>query len=262
MSLVFAAITPHSPILIPSIGKENTKRLEETLESFVKLENDLLKTNPDTILIISPHGLIQDNAFTMNLHTDFEANFEEFGDFSDKHIYPSDYPLAYKIREKLETKASLQLFSKKKLDYGTSVPLFLLTKKIPKIKIIPISYSGMSLEEHFQFGELLQEELLSNNEKIAVIASGDLSHSLSKDSPAPYSAKGKKFDTKLIEYLKENNLKNILKMKKNLIGDANECGLRSILILLGILSKIKHDPKMLSYEHPFGVGYLVMNFIL
>ena len=51
-------------------------------------------------------------------------------------------------------------------------------------------------------------------------------------------------------------------MKKGLIDDAHECGLRSILILQGILSKIKHDPKMLSYEHPLGIGYLVMNFIL
>ena len=262
MSIVFAAITPHSPILIPSIGKENTKRLEDSLNSFHKLETDLIKANPDTILIISPHGLIQDKAFTMNLNTKFEANFEEFGDFSIKENYIGDHGLAYKIREKLETKAPLQLISEEKLDYGSSVPLHLLAKKLSKVKIIPISYSGLSLEDHFNFGELLQEELLSNNEKIAVISSGDLSHSLSKDSPAPYSSKGKKFDTKLIKYLKDNDIKSILKMKEALINDAHECGLRSILILQGILSKIKHDPKMLSYEHPFGVGYLVMNFIL
>ena len=262
MSIVFAAITPHSPILIPSIGKENTNRLEESLSSFRKLELELLKSEPDTILIISPHGLIQDKAFTMNLNTKFEANFEEFGDFSINDKYSGDYGLAYKIREKLETKAPLQLISDKKLDYGSSVPLHLLTQKLSKIKIIPLYYSGLSLSDNFKFGELLQEELLANNEKIAIIASGDLSHSLSKDSPAPYSSKGKKFDTKLIQYLRENDIKSILKMKEGLIKDANECGLKSILLLQGILSKIKHDPKMLSYEHPFGVGYLVMNFIL
>ena len=262
MSIVFAAITPHSPILIPSIGKENTAKLEETIKSFEKLEEDLLRAKPDTILIISPHGKIQDSAFTMNLNTEFEANLEEFGDFSNKTTFTGDYGLAYKIREKLETKAPLQLMSEKNLDYGSLVPLSLLTKNIPKIKIIPLTYSGLSLQEHFYFGELLKEELLSNNEKIAIIASGDLSHSLDKNSPAPYSSKGKKFDTKLIEYLKENDTRSILRMKENLITESNQCGLKSILILLGILSKIKHTPKMLSYEHPFGVGYMVMNFIL
>ncbi|MDA3840336.1 MAG: AmmeMemoRadiSam system protein B [Patescibacteria group bacterium] len=262
MSIVFAAISPHSPILIPSIGKENTKRLEDTLKSFAKLENDLLEINPDTILIISPHGQVQENAFTMNLSPKFEGNFEEFGDYSIKVNFNGDIGLAYKIREKLETKAPLQLMSETNLDYGSLVPLYLLTKNLPNIKIIPIYYSGLSSQEHFDFGKLLQEELFSNNERIAVIASGDLSHSLTKDSPAPYSSKGKKFDAKIIEYLNDNDINSILKMKESLITDSNQCGLRSILILQGILSKIKHDPKMLSYEHPFGVGYMVMNFIL
>jgi hypothetical protein len=36
----------------------------------------------------------------------------------------------------------------------------------------------------------------------------------------------------------------------------------SILILLGILDEVKHEPQLLSYEYPFGVGYLTMEFKL
>lgn len=262
MSIVFAAICPHSPVLISSIGKENTSRLKETLKSFEKLEKSLIESNPETILIISPHGHVQEEAFTMNLCPSFEGNFQEFGDYSVKQNFSGDFPLGYKIREKLETKTNLQLVSDPNLDYGVFVPLYLLTQKIPRIKIIPIYYSGLTLQESFDFGNLLQEELLRNNERIAIIASGDLSHSLDKNSPAPYSSKAKKFDQKLTEYLKENDFDSILRMNEDLIREANECALRSIVILQGILSKIKHDPKMLSYEHPFGVGYLTMNFIL
>ncbi|PLX20972.1 AmmeMemoRadiSam system protein B [Candidatus Parcubacteria bacterium] len=262
MSIVFSAISPHSPILVQSIGKENTNRLSATLNSIKKLESSLIESKPDTIFIISPHGSVQNNSFTMNLSPKFTGTFEEFGDHSTTLKYKGDFGLAYKIRERLETKAPLQLMSNEKLDYGSLVPISLLTQKLPNLKIIPIYYSGLSHQEHFDFGVLLQRELIYNNERIAVVASGDLSHSLSKDSPAPYSSKGKKFDAKLIEYLKKNDIDSILKMKETLIKEANECGLKSILILQGILSKIKHDPKMLSYEHPFGVGYLVMNFIL
>ena len=46
-------------------------------------------------------------------------------------------------------------------------------------------------------------------------------------------------------------------MDERLVSVAGECGLRSILILLGILSGNKIKPEVLSYEGPFGVGYLV-----
>ena len=49
-------------------------------------------------------------------------------------------------------------------------------------------------------------------------------------------------------------------MNPDLIREAGECGYLSIIILLGLLSEIKGSKfKSLSYEGPFGVGYLVAN---
>jgi len=50
----------------------------------------------------------------------------------------------------------------------------------------------------------------------------------------------------------------------DLYPEAGECGLRSFCFLLGILeaSGISWQPEILSYEGPFGVGYLVANFKL
>jgi len=48
----------------------------------------------------------------------------------------------------------------------------------------------------------------------------------------------------------------IIKFNHSLVADAGECGLKSIVILLGILEGIKYEPELLSYEAPFGVGYL------
>ena len=262
MSIVFSAIVPHPPILIPSIGKENLTRLKDTARAYQKLEEKLIDSGVDTIVIISPHGPTQSNSFVMNLNPEFEGNFEEFGDFATKFELAGDIGLAYKIRERMETRAPLQLISEKKLDHGAAVPLYLLTQKIPKVKIIPLYYSGLSREAHFKFGQLLKREFIYNKEQIAIIASGDLSHRLTKDAPAGYSPKGKKFDKKIIEYLSKNKVGDILKMDKHLIMEAGECGLKSILILLGALDQIRHVPQLLSYEAPFGVGYLVMNFEL
>ena len=262
MSLVLSAIVPHPPLLIPAIGKENLSRLKTTKENYEKIEHDLYVCQPDTIIIISPHGVIQPNIFTMNSNPEFTGNFEDFGDFSVKVKLPGDIGLAYKIRERLETRAPLQLISEPSLDHGASVPLYLLTQNLPQIKIIPLYYSGLNLHAHWQFGQLLKRELLVNKERIAVIASGDLSHKLSKEAPAGFSPKGKKFDQKLIDYLTKKNTPGIIEMNQEFIAEAGECGLKSIVILLGILDGMNYQPQMLSYEAPFGVGYLVMQFKL
>lgn len=262
MSLVYSAIVPHPPILIPSIGKENLNKLEETSRAFERIRKELIKNEVDTIFIISPHGMVQPKAFTINLSPEFHCDFRNFGDLETSRTWPGAISLAHRIREQLETKAPLQMTTEHELDHGSAVPLFLLTENLKNIKIIPLYYSGLNYDAHFKFGQLLKRELLFHKDKIAVIASGDLSHRITKDAPAGYSAKGKKFDKKFIDLLKQNKADEILKMDHELIHEAGECGLKSILILLGILDGIKHTPKMHSYEHPFGVGYLTMSFDL
>ncbi|MBU1131286.1 AmmeMemoRadiSam system protein A, partial [Patescibacteria group bacterium] len=74
-----------------------------------------------------------------------------------------------------------------------------------------------------------------------------------------FSSKGKEFDKKIIDLLKNKKHQEILTLDEELIKDAAECGYRSILILLGIFDKLNYQTDMLSYECPFGVGYLVAN---
>jgi len=52
----------------------------------------------------------------------------------------------------------------------------------------------------------------------------------------------------------------VLDLDPNLIERAGECGLRSITILLGALQGLAVKPQVLSYEGPFGVGYMVASF--
>jgi len=262
MSIVLSAIVPHPPLIIPFIGKENTERLKNTIQAYGKLEEYIYTSHIDTIVIISPHGFIQPNSFSINLNPKFIGDFEEFGDCTTEVKLNGNIGLAYKIRERLETRAPIQSITTEKLDYGSSVPLYNLTKHLPGMRIIPIYYSGLDLESHYNFGKLLKRELVLSNNRVAVIASGDLSHRLSKDAPSGYSPKAKKFDKKLIEYLSNSKIKDILNMNHDLIHDACECGLKSIVMLLGILNSINNKPEILSYEAPFGVGYLVMNFKL
>jgi MEMO1 family protein len=260
MSIVAAAIVPHPPILLPTVGRDNVKKVEQTRLALARLGKFLVEKEIDTILIISPHGYVQKDVFTVNLSPDYICNFEDFGDFDTKITWKSDIELIHKTRESLESTSPLQLVNNSELDYGSAVPLYFLTENLPKAKIIPLYYSGLSYADHFEFGKQFKKIIDASNKRVAIVCSGDLSHKITRDAPAGYSPRGKKFDKKLIDLLLANKTKEILEMDKTLIEDAGECGLRSILIAKGIIDKIKNTPKLLSYEAPFGVGYLVMNF--
>lgn len=260
--LSFAAITPHPPIIIPTIGKENLKLVKKTIEAMETLGQKLNRVNPDIIIIISPHGPIFTDAFCLNLSEKYFGNFTAFGDLITKLEFNGNLDIVYKIREKTEIVVPTTMISEPNLDHGILVPLYYLTKNLKNFSIIPIGYSFLDYKKHLEFGEKIKEEIILSNKKIAVIASGDLSHRLTFDAPAGYSPQGKIFDKKLINLLKKKSINQILNLNPNLIEEAGECGLRSILILLGVIKNLNYQPELLSYEGPFGVGYLVMNFKL
>ena len=203
MPIVFAAISPHPPIILPSVGSpEDRAQVKNTIEALEKLGQKLKASNPDSIIISAPHP-----------------------------------------------------------DWGFNVPLFFLAKDF-KGEID--TYLTELEEPRFYFEEgkkaFNKFKVQGLKFKVAIIASGDLSHCLKEEGPYGFNPDGPKFDKDLIESLKKKDIENILKLDDYFPG-AGECGLRSFSFLLGILeaSKIEWQPEILSYEGPFGVGYLVVN---
>lgn len=254
MSLVFAAITPHPPILIPNIGKDKVDEVADTKIALETLEKELYLTKPDVIFIICPHSGLYPNAFSLNGDTNLKSSFQDFGDLNTTREWQGATKLAATIASAGRIKnIPINLVSDQNLKHGASVPLFYLTNHLPNIKVLPIGYSGVDANSHLQFGELLKEIILSSNKRIAVIASGDLTHNLDKGI-------NNYLDTRLAELLTKKSVDKIVELEKTIIPEVDECGYRSILILLGIIKKMNYNFTSYCYEHPFGVGYLTGNF--
>ena len=263
MPLLNAAIVSHSPILIPEIGKLNQQILKKTVDAYDELAHELQGNDIETIIIISPHGQIQANCFTINVGPELSIDLSNFGFLGTTRKFNCD--LSFVDELKNTDGSEIQLTSNPQLDYGSSIPLYLLTTAMPDVKVVSINYaSELSLEEHLALGVRVNEVINNSAKRIAVIASGDLSHKLKKNSPTGYSPKGAKFDNKLIEFLNtaETAKENILSMDAKLIQDASECGLKSIIVLLGVLDHKKYEPEVMAYQTDFGIGYLTMNFKL
>ena len=201
MPIVFTAISPHPPIILPTVGsKEDRAQVKNTIEALEDLGKKFKETNPDSIIISAPHP-----------------------------------------------------------DWGFNVPLFFLAKDFKgEIKTYLIELEPPQF--YFEEGKKVYKEL-DKTKKYALIASGDLSHCLKEEGPYGFHPDGPKFDKDLIEALKKKDIEKILKLD-DLYPEAGECGLRSFCFLLGILeaSGLDWQPEILSYEGPFGVGYLVANF--
>lgn len=148
-------------------------------------------------------------------------------------------------------------------DWGFNVPLHFLANRISP-EVITVLCGLEPPDEYFKKGtEFYLKQLKKIADKIALIASGDLSHRLKVDGPYGFHEQGPLFDKKLIASLKNSDVKTIIGLE-NAFPEAGECGLRSFCFLLGILegAKIGWQADILSYEGPFGVGYLVANFDL
>ena len=206
MPIVFAAISPHPPIILPDTGSlEDRNRVKDTIENLEKLRGKLKEKKPDSIIISSPHP-----------------------------------------------------------DWGFNVPLFFLAKDF-KGKIETFLTGTEPPEFYFEQGKNLYQKLNRDpaSNRLGLIASGDLSHCLMTDGPYGFHPDGPKFDKELVECLKKKDIAGILKLDDK-YPEAGECGLRSFCFLLGILesSGLNWQPEILSYQAPFGVGYLVANFKL
>jgi AmmeMemoRadiSam system protein B len=263
MPIVFAAITPHPPVLIPTIGKDAIKKIEKTKKSMERLEEDLYAAKPDILIIISPHGSYFKTSFTVNVCPEYETDLKEFGDLATKLKFKGELQISSRIIEATKAKKiPAVMISEPKLDYGSSVPLYYLANHIKNIQIIQIGFCDLNWKTHVDFGYLIKDIIMHSNKRVAVIASGDLSHALTSDSPAGFNKLGAKFDEKIQELLSHKNIAGMLQMDEKFIDEASECGFRAFLILMGVMKNMQYDYKFYSYEFPFGIGYLAANLVI
>ncbi|HTK04654.1 MAG TPA: AmmeMemoRadiSam system protein B [Candidatus Eisenbacteria bacterium] len=258
MSLVFSCIAAHTPLLMPTIGKEGLAVIEKTKSAMQQLEQELYVAQPETIIVISPHGDSLPDALSINLNSKYVTNFEEFGDLVTKLEWKSEIMLIDRIREDFKEKhLPLVLGSSEFVDYGSAIPLYYLTQHLPTIRVVPLITSQLDMKTHYTFGKELKDEIMSSTKRIAVIASADLSHRVSENSPEGLSPKGVAFDEKIVDVITKQHPMGILDIDEPWIAEAQACGGKVLATVCGLMDDVKHEAKVLSYEKPFGVGYLV-----
>lgn len=256
MSLVAAAIVPHSPLLVPNIGKEHTSHFAQTLNASKKIETVFKQAAPEIIITLTSKGPKRIDGFTLNISPSFKANFETFGDLVTDWNYRGEINLAGELRETLEAAEPISLVTDAGLDYASAVALSLV-RPLGQITILPITAGDLPLNASVDFGLRVQDYILHSNKRIAIVAAADLSHRLTKQSPLGYSSKAKKFDQKIIEAMKDLNKDSLFELSQT----AAEVGCEDmgvLAIFAGLMQDVGGERELTSYEAVFGVGHATL----
>jgi MEMO1 family protein len=146
-------------------------------------------------------------------------------------------------------------------DHGFEVPLRFLNEQLPAgIPVERILVTEPAYKYYYQLGQTTGRRLATESKRYAIVASGDLSHVLAPDGPYGFNPAGPVLDETIVAAIRRGDAGALLQIDPTTLDAGAECGLRSILFLLGALDGTPNRPEVLSYEGPFGVGYLVATF--
>ncbi len=262
-------LMPHPPIIIPEIGRGKEAEIRKSIDSCSAIGHEIERSDADTVIIITPHGTIFSDAVSLADTDNLKGNFGKFGAKNVSFNLKINKRLTGEILRQSE-KSNISAVGLNRenakaygisleLDHGAAVPLYFI-KNLNKYEIVHITYGMLSPIELYSFGMAIEKACSITDTKAVLIASGDLSHRLTKDGPYPFSPVGREFDLKLVELLRDGDFKGVFSLNADLIKEAGECGLRSVYILAGALDAKTVKADILSYEGPFGVGYCVARF--
>lgn len=261
--IVFGCVSPHPPLLIPDIGHGQERTISSTINALEKLAEELGESQPDTLVLVSPHGAVMSRAMGVATCPSSQGDLAVWGSSEPEYIFDNDLELVRALQEEAKSAGiSLQSIGQRgyDLDHGVLVPMHFLVEGAAGLPLVPLTFSMLPLRTHFSFGQAIRRAAERTGRRVAFVASGDLSHRLIPGTPAGYDPAGKEFDQKISQALSAMDARQVLELDPDLIERAGECGLRSIVMLLGALDGLKVTPEVLSYEGPFGVGYLVAGF--
>lgn len=269
-TIVFSGLSPHPPILVPEIGRDEIHKCMKSRLGLQAFSKKMAEAKPEVLVLITPHGPVFYDALSLYTVQSYRGDFERFGAPQIKIAAKGYPPLGQRIVKLAHDQGipvleiSEKMFARYRiaetLDHATMVPLYYFREAGLDLPLVLISMGLLPYRQLYLFGSCIREAILEEKRRVAVIASGDLSHRLIPQAPAGYDPIGKEFDQKVIDLLRERDAEGLLRLDEDLIERAGECGFRPILIMLGAIEKLETKREVISYEGPFGVGYGVVAY--
>lgn len=276
---VFACVAPHGLPIIAELAGDTPDLMSNTRSSMVRLGEMMREANPETIVILTPHGLkidgqmsVADCSYMSGTLTERTVAQMIGGTRSDDgkvvHIYREvDRDLAKGIASHAEQKnipvgslnfaTSAGVFSELPLDWGVIVPLSFMPN-VPIVVITPSRKLSDSL--HLQFGQALASAIRDSGKRVGLIASCDWSHAHDKNGPYGYHPDAATLDHEVIGLFQTNQLEQMMTFSPTYVANAKPDGIWQTLILAGAIPIQVRRAEVLSYEVPTYFGLICVAY--
>lgn len=261
-----AVLMCHAPIVIPSIGGDRAVECAATTEAMEAAAGAVAGSGAETVLVISPHTPRHREAYGYVVGETLRGDFSIFGVRGLEASFRADAAATAAVARQAE-KAGLSVASVKvpNLDHGALVPLWFLRQAGYKGRVAVFGFPWEAgPEASRRFGEAMAAAMGSmadsdggQGRAWALIASGDMSHALQHGAPAGFHPGAHAFDESVVACVREDRIGEVARIDPSLRNLAAEDVVDSLLTAEGALGANHTGARFLSYEAPFGVGYMV-----
>jgi AmmeMemoRadiSam system protein A/AmmeMemoRadiSam system protein B len=256
--VVLAALMPHPPIVVPGVGRGREREAGATVAAMGRMARRLCDGAPQTLVVISPHSPRRRGRFGV---WGGARVVGDLGVFRAPHER-IDLPADPEFRARLTAACSghgLRTWEieNEELDHGAVVPLCYLREagwNGPTV-VVGLNYPD---EGHLEdLGAAIAAAAQALGRRVAVLASGDMSHRLTPDAPGGFHPRARDFDAEFVRLVRAADAHGLRHVDEELRGLAGEDVVDVTVVALAAAGFRTDKCELFSYEGPFGVGYSV-----
>jgi aromatic ring-opening dioxygenase LigB subunit len=234
--IVAGAIVPHAPVLLDGVGGVNAELVAPIRDAIASVRFP----DADVLVVLSPHGV------ATGVYSRAEGSLRGFGvpgqafDAAVDRAVSDDLANAWGVGTLDD-----------ELDHGALVPLSILKCGLPVVAAT--LDEKLPIEAAIEGGSAFAEALKDLDARVAFVASTNTSTGLTARAPLGLVEGAEDADRHLIELL-SNGIGDVESVLRDVAAVGSSCGAGPLAAFTTLWPS---DAQVLTYERPFGVGYLV-----
>lgn len=255
-----AALLCHAPIALPQVAGSRGDACADTTKAMREAAQAVVAADPGAVVVVSPHTPRLRRGFGLVAAPRVHGDFARFGAPEVAFDLDVDRALVAALADAAAARgvATAEVVLEDELDHGAAVPLAFLVEAGLRCPVVVVALPWEAAwDELVAFGRALADAAASRDGGVALVASGDCSHRLIPGAPAGFDPRAKSFDETLVEKVAAADWDGLFAVDEDLRDVAAEDVVDTLTIAAAATGFPTRDVRVLSYEGPFGVGYLV-----
>jgi hypothetical protein len=255
MPVVAGLVVPSSPVLVPEVGRGRERQAVRTVAACRAAGRMLREAPSETLVLLLPAGGDRPTLW-YPVDTGFHRDFAALDAPELDRMDPFDPHLAGCL---VDTDPTVwQVISQPSPPEDALAALYFLSGN----GATPILLAGVpdsGLDRAAVAGRLIGAAAQRCGRRMALVAVGELSSRIYPGAPDGYHPDAASFDANVIDLLHDGAATALGRLPAGARATAGERLLPQLCALLAA-APLSAPARLLSYEHPYGTGYLVASF--